>query len=79
MANTQVNTNAVITQMFEVISDVGRTHPWFYSQFEDTDVDTASQEELKDLIASTPVESIKYFLLGKLSMRLAIDVVTGRG
>jgi hypothetical protein len=34
---------------------------------------------LKQLISDSPVESIKYFLLGKLSMRLAIDVVTGRG
>lgn len=79
MANTQdTHGDAVINPMFAELANIQRTHPKWYSEFDDANVDSANQDQLRDLIKTSPVDSVRYFLLGKLSMRLAMDVVTGR-
>ena len=70
-------TNAIVSQLFSSLENIGRQHPEYWALFEDTDVDSASSD-LLNLINTAPAEQIRYFLLGKLTTRLQIAAITGR-
>lgn len=79
MANTQINSNAaVISPMLLEIERVGHSYPEYFQRFDDSNVNTAPQAELLDLMAAAPTDAVKFFLFGVYTMRVAINSVTGR-
>lgn len=68
----------VVQACFSQIQSLRDTHPEYFAYFEDVDPDVASRADLLDLIASAPTDAVKFFLLGKFTMRMAIAAVTGR-
>lgn len=70
--------SVVVRDLFADIASLKDTHPDYFAYFDDVDPDTATREELLDLMTSAPNERVKYFLFGKYSMRLTIASVTGR-
>jgi hypothetical protein len=69
---------SVITPMFATLADIHRTAPAYFAELECADLETGSRATLVDLMARAPTDQLKFFLLGKLSMRLSIQILTGR-
>lgn len=78
MDNSNLRENAIVREMFAEIEKLKQTNPEYFAFFEDADPDTATRAELVDLMASAPNDLVKYFILGKFTMRMTIASVTGR-
>lgn len=78
--STQINNReaAIINPMLAALQDLQRTDPVYFARFEDADPDVALRAELIDLMACAPNEQVRFFLLGKLSARIAMACITGR-
>lgn len=69
---------SVINHLIAQLADVQRTAPDYFAYFDDVDLDTATRDELLDLMKNAPNEQLKYFLFGRYSARVALAVATGR-
>lgn len=76
--NSQPNANLVISHLFGVLGDIERTNATWFRQFDDLNIDTASQSEIEEILISAPTESSRFYIFGILSMRVALANVTGR-
>lgn len=67
----------LIQNLFGAINALKDTHPDWYFYFEDLDPDLASRRELIDLIESAPNEAARFYIFGKLTMRMQLARLFG--
>ena len=67
----------IVNTMLSAIGDLGRTNAEFFAQFEDTDLDTASRADLVDLMALAPNDSVKFYVFGRYTARMALAGASG--
>jgi cAMP phosphodiesterase len=69
---------ALVGDMLDDIRQLRGSSPDYFAYFEDVDPDTCSRSDLYDLMHSAPNERVRFFLLGKYTMRISIASITGR-
>ena len=70
--------SSVINQMMKCLQDLQRSAPIYFAELEDANLDIASVPTLVNFLARAPREDIQFFILGKLSMRIQLEALTGR-
>ena len=60
------------------LESIGVTHPEWFAAFEDSDPDICQVSDLIELLDTAPTDTARGFLAGKLLMREAIALITGR-
>lgn len=66
------NEAAVIAALFAQLGKLQRTNSAYFARLEDSNVDIARRADLMDLMVAAPNDKIKFFLLGKLTMRVGL-------
>lgn len=69
---------AIINSMFASLADLQRTNRAYFQQLEDLDLETCRRGQIVRLLDKAPNQLVRGFLLGKLSMRISIQNLTGR-
>lgn len=79
--SAQFNTtpeSAVINQMMTCLQNLQRSAPLYFAELEDANLDIAPLPILVDLMARAPTEEMRFYIFGKLSVRVALASITGR-
>lgn len=67
----------IVKSMLAAIGDLGRTNPEFFAHFEDTELDTATRADLVDLMVLAPNDSVKFYVFGRYTARMALAGASG--
>jgi len=69
---------ALVNAMFDVLHALRESHPEFYAELEDSDIDVANRAEFVSLMERAPNEFVRAYLFGKFTMREFYASLTGR-
>ena len=67
----------IIQDLLGVINSLKDSHPDWYYYLEEVDPDLANREEMMDLLQSAPTPEAKFFIFGKLTMRIQLARLYG--
>ena len=68
----------VIDGLFQRIIDLKDSYPDWYFYLEDVNPDLATRQQLMELIETAPTLEARYYIFGKLTLRMQLARLIGR-
>ena len=77
-SSARAEDNAYVSALLRQMNDLRMTHPGQMDMIDQADLDTAPRDHMVEMMRLAPTDSLRYFILGKFMLRVALAQITQR-